>query len=231
MSIHDRPIWAADGRKCAAVRNPQIQTAGIDPVPGACQLRFAPGTNAHTWDAVSCLRFLGLGLTPGGPARTVRARLRNAPTRRTSSERRADVRLLCMPTGQQGAGTLPKARMAVSCCGSTINLTRCSTARPSIWVETPNRSDCIGSMNPIHRIHWCLNSLPSGTRVPSVGSKVAHYLCFSLQCRVPIQPKFIVRLSDRFRSAANSHLCKVYGDGTPRTAPRMPLATTSTRST
>jgi CRISPR-associated protein Csb2 len=50
---------------------------------------------------------------------------------------------------------------------------------------------------------------------PSVGSKVAHYLCFSLQCRVPLQPKFIVSLSEQFRAAANSHLCKVYGDGTP----------------
>lgn len=50
---------------------------------------------------------------------------------------------------------------------------------------------------------------------PSIGPKVAHYLCFSLQCRVPILPKFIVPLSEQFRDAANSHLCRVYGDGTP----------------
>jgi len=48
-----------------------------------------------------------------------------------------------------------------------------------------------------------------------IGPKVAHYLCFSLQCRVPILPKFIVPLSEQFRDAANYHLCKIYGDGTP----------------
>jgi CRISPR-associated protein Csb2 len=50
---------------------------------------------------------------------------------------------------------------------------------------------------------------------PSVGPKVAHYLCFSLQCRVPLLPKFIVPLSEQFRDAANSQLCRVHGDGTP----------------
>jgi CRISPR-associated protein Csb2 len=52
-------------------------------------------------------------------------------------------------------------------------------------------------------------------RTPGEGPKVAHYLCFSLQCRVPLLPKFIVPLSEQFRSAANSHLCKIFGDGTP----------------
>lgn len=50
---------------------------------------------------------------------------------------------------------------------------------------------------------------------PSQGPKVAHYLCFSLECRVPIPPKFIVPLSERFRAVANFSLCKTYGDGTP----------------
>ncbi|MGD0816504.1 MAG: type I-U CRISPR-associated protein Csb2 [Verrucomicrobiota bacterium] len=49
---------------------------------------------------------------------------------------------------------------------------------------------------------------------PSKGPKVAHYLCFSLQCRVPLLPKFIVPLSEKFRAAANHHLCRVHGDGT-----------------
>ena len=102
MSIHDRPIWAAGGRKSAAVRNPQIQTAGIGPVPGACQLRFAPGTNVHTWDAVSCLRFLGLELPPGGLPRTARPRFQNVPTRRISGERRATVCLFCHADGLAG---------------------------------------------------------------------------------------------------------------------------------
>lgn len=56
---------------------------------------------------------------------------------------------------------------------------------------------------------------PSSKPAPSVGPKVAHYLSFSLQCRVPLLPKFIVPLSERFREAANHHLCKVYGYGTP----------------
>jgi CRISPR-associated protein Csb2 len=51
--------------------------------------------------------------------------------------------------------------------------------------------------------------------LPSKGPKVAHYLCFSLQCRVPILSKFIVPLSEQFRAAANFHLCKVYGERTP----------------
>ena len=56
---------------------------------------------------------------------------------------------------------------------------------------------------------------PSSKPAPSVGRKVAHYLCFSLQCRVPLLPKFIVPLSEKFRDAAIHHLCRVYGDGTP----------------
>jgi len=55
---------------------------------------------------------------------------------------------------------------------------------------------------------------PTNKPAPSVGPKVAHYLCFSLQCRVPLLPKFIVPLSEKFRDVANHHLCKVYGDGT-----------------
>jgi CRISPR-associated protein Csb2 len=50
---------------------------------------------------------------------------------------------------------------------------------------------------------------------PSEGPKVAHYLCFSLECRVPIHAKFIVPLSERFRAAANAHLCRIYDNGTP----------------
>ena len=50
---------------------------------------------------------------------------------------------------------------------------------------------------------------------PGEGPKLARYLCFSLQCRVPIPPKFVVPISERFRAAANAHLCKSYGDGTP----------------
>src|SRR6266568_252651 len=54
---------------------------------------------------------------------------------------------------------------------------------------------------------------PANNPAPSVGPKVAHYLCFSLQCRVLLLPKFIVPLSEGFRAAANHHLCKVHGDG------------------
>lgn len=45
----------------------------------------------------------------------------------------------------------------------------------------------------------------------SDGPKAAHYLCFSLQCRVPLLPKFIVPLAEQFRKAASSSLRKVYG--------------------
>jgi CRISPR-associated protein Csb2 len=53
------------------------------------------------------------------------------------------------------------------------------------------------------------------TPTPGEGPKIAHYLCFSLQCRVPIPLKFAVPLSEKFRAAANFHLCKTHGDGTP----------------
>jgi CRISPR-associated protein Csb2 len=55
---------------------------------------------------------------------------------------------------------------------------------------------------------------PAKNHNPSAGPKVAHYLRFSLQCRVPLLPKFIVPLSEKFRDVANHHLCKVHGDGT-----------------
>jgi CRISPR-associated protein Csb2 len=55
---------------------------------------------------------------------------------------------------------------------------------------------------------------PAHKPAPSLGPKVAHYLSFSLQCRVPLLPKFIVPLSEKFRDAANHHFCKVHGDGT-----------------
>ena len=53
---------------------------------------------------------------------------------------------------------------------------------------------------------------PTVKTAPSIGPKAAHYVCFSLQCRVPLLPKFIVPLSEKFREAANSHLCKVHGE-------------------
>jgi CRISPR-associated protein Csb2 len=52
---------------------------------------------------------------------------------------------------------------------------------------------------------------PANKPAPSVGSKVAHYLCFSLQCRVPLLPKFIVPLSEKFRDEASRHLRNIHG--------------------
>ena len=66
----------------------------------------------------------------------------------------------------------------------------------------------LGRANTPHRA-------PCNKPAPSAGPKVAHYLCFSLQCRVPLLPKFIVPLSEKFRAAANHHLCRVHGEGTP----------------
>lgn len=51
------------------------------------------------------------------------------------------------------------------------------------------------------------------TRSPAEGAKVARYLRFSLQCRVPIVAKFTVPLAEMFRASAIYHLCKVHGDG------------------
>ena len=56
-------------------------------------------------------------------------------------------------------------------------------------------------------------SKPANNPAPGAGPKVAHYLCFSLECRLPLLPKFVVPLSEQFRTAANSQLCKVHGDG------------------
>jgi CRISPR-associated protein Csb2 len=64
---------------------------------------------------------------------------------------------------------------------------------------------------------WVVRTARAAKRTPKppvpVGQKVAHYLCFSLQCRVPLLSKFIVPLAEQFRDTANHHLCKVHGDG------------------
>ena len=58
-------------------------------------------------------------------------------------------------------------------------------------------------------------SKPANKPAPSEGPKVAHYLCFSLQCRVPLLPKFIVPLSEEFRHEASRHLRNVHGKEAP----------------
>ena len=75
----------------------------------------------------------------------------------------------------------------------------------------------MNSKRPMHqgKLQTPRTARSTGKPVPSAGPIVAHYLCFSLQCRVPLLPKFIVPLSEQFRDAANWHLCRVYGDGTP----------------
>ncbi len=45
------------------------------------------------------------------------------------------------------------------------------------------------------------------------GPRIARYLRFSLQCRVPLLPKFTVPLAEQFRKAACSHYCAAFGDG------------------
>ncbi len=56
---------------------------------------------------------------------------------------------------------------------------------------------------------------PANKPAPSAGAKTAHYLCFSLQCRVPLLPKFIVPLSEKFRDEASRHLRNVHGKDAP----------------
>ena len=69
---------------------------------------------------------------------------------------------------------------------------------------------------PKRSLHKWVVRTPRGqnakkTAEPCDGPKVAHYLRFSLQCRVPIAAKFTVTLAELFRAAANHHLCKVHG--------------------
>lgn len=44
------------------------------------------------------------------------------------------------------------------------------------------------------------------------GPKIAHYLRFSLQCRVPIPTKFTVPLAEQFRAAASRYFREQFGD-------------------
>jgi CRISPR-associated protein Csb2 len=44
------------------------------------------------------------------------------------------------------------------------------------------------------------------------GPRIARYLRFSLQCRVPVLPKFTMSLAEHFRRAACSHYCRKFGD-------------------
>jgi CRISPR-associated protein Csb2 len=44
------------------------------------------------------------------------------------------------------------------------------------------------------------------------GPRIAHYLRFSLQCRVPIPVKFTVPLAERFRAAASRYFREQFGD-------------------
>jgi len=77
---------------------------------------------------------------------------------------------------------------------------------------------------------------PTNKPAPTEGPKVAHYLCFSLQCRCRFFPKFVVPLSEKFRDEASRHLRKEHGKDAPSfalfamraTVPPMPKATINT---
>ena len=47
------------------------------------------------------------------------------------------------------------------------------------------------------------------------GPRIAHYLRFSLQCRVPVHTKFTVPLAEQFRSAASRHFRDQFGTDHP----------------
>lgn len=51
------------------------------------------------------------------------------------------------------------------------------------------------------------------TTNPSPAPRVARYLRFSLQCRVPVPLKFTVPLAERFRAQAIRHFSKIAGNG------------------
>jgi hypothetical protein len=49
---------------------------------------------------------------------------------------------------------------------------------------------------------------------PSPAPRIARYLRFSLQCRIPIPLRFTVPLAEQFRAAAIWHFSKIAGNGT-----------------
>jgi len=66
---------------------------------------------------------------------------------------------------------------------------------------------------PGNRVIRTPRTIQQGLKPVNDGPRIARYLRFSLQCRVPVQPKFTVSLAEQFRAAANSHFCKEFGDG------------------
>jgi CRISPR-associated protein Csb2 len=66
---------------------------------------------------------------------------------------------------------------------------------------------------PDNRVIRAPRTIHQDLRPVNDGPRIARYLRFSLQCRVPVQPKFTVPLAEQFRKAACSHFCKDFGDG------------------
>ncbi len=66
---------------------------------------------------------------------------------------------------------------------------------------------------PIKRMVRTVLATHRESKPVNSGPRIAHYLRFSLQCRVPVQPKFTVPLAEQFRRAACSQFFKEFRDG------------------
>jgi CRISPR-associated protein Csb2 len=77
------------------------------------------------------------------------------------------------------------------------------------WISYIMPSDW--TTNRVARVPRTTNQKPERR---NDGPRIAKYMRFSLQCRVPLPPKFTVPLAEQFRRAASSHFSRVY-EGQP----------------
>jgi CRISPR-associated protein Csb2 len=65
---------------------------------------------------------------------------------------------------------------------------------------------------PIRRVVRAPRIVKLHKTLSNSGPRIARYLRFSLQCRVPIHPKFTVPLAEQFRAAASRYFREQFGD-------------------
>lgn len=65
---------------------------------------------------------------------------------------------------------------------------------------------------PANRIIRTPRTVKSERKPVNDGPRIAHYLRFSLQCRVPVPPKFTVPIAEQFRAAASRYFREQFGD-------------------
>jgi len=68
---------------------------------------------------------------------------------------------------------------------------------------------------PMNRVVRTPRTLKSRRESVNDGPRIARYLRFSMQCRVPIHPKFTVPLAEQFRAAASWYFRERFGENQP----------------